>query len=765
MSKLSDLLNPVPSSHPASPLPRQQASPTRSQISSSEEATPAQVQPLDELEGDSQDLKGSNSNHDLNKLEEMAAAHPTRVISASGTSESPRPQNSPPRASTSFMDIPPPAGTQLPRPVEPSPPTEREPHAISPTLDQYHHGSGSPTQGRRRSSFKSSSPPTKLAPIQSLPDPSQEPHRSASPSDQAQRVGQGELDSRNSMETHKQAGPYAPDAKGHGVKSQDPGGVWDEIKSSQAHDPSPGPPPSAHYYSMPSPHTQIKTEPSGTSREPTPATPIVAALVEKPSVRATSAIPTTDAPTPREVTSLRENSIKAPSTEGSTSPRGTPSSVVPKATAKKRAAPKSGSAKKGTAAALKKPQNKKRKVDKDSKDGTPFSKHSPTPPSSRASKTPANRNPKPSVTPALEHSSPAAADEDFEDSAELFCICRRPDNHTWMIGCDGGCEDWFHGACVNIKEVDGDLIDKYICPTCESEGKGNTTWKPMCRLDGCRQPARLAKKNASKYCSDEHGREFMEQRIRRGTKRKRSSKTQKDEGDAPAVGGTLSTSQLSAVTKDAKDVEAFKSLGEGVLSPPPTISPDEDGDKDIKMDVDDVEPKGRSSFNKEERDKIEEISKEKDRLMHRRHGLKDREKFVQLVRSRAKRILEELKGVKDLCGYDSRLSWTEEEFLAWRDSDEGCEALKNNTLGPPPADTADDAEEDENSKGVCQKKRCERHKQWWTIQLQDIRFEDVNITEELERLRRDEQDLKDRAKLRRIKEAEGDRDGRVELVA
>jgi len=54
-------------------------------------------------------------------------------------------------------------------------------------------------------------------------------------------------------------------------------------------------------------------------------------------------------------------------------------------------------------------------------------------------------------------------DEDDDDGNEIFCICRRPDNHTWMIGCDGGCEDWFHGKCVNIDPRDAELIDKYIC--------------------------------------------------------------------------------------------------------------------------------------------------------------------------------------------------------------------------------------------------------------------------------------------------------------
>jgi hypothetical protein len=44
----------------------------------------------------------------------------------------------------------------------------------------------------------------------------------------------------------------------------------------------------------------------------------------------------------------------------------------------------------------------------------------------------------------------------------LYCVCRRPDSGKWMIACDG-CEDWYHGECVKIREEDGDLIDKYYC--------------------------------------------------------------------------------------------------------------------------------------------------------------------------------------------------------------------------------------------------------------------------------------------------------------
>jgi COMPASS component SPP1 len=48
------------------------------------------------------------------------------------------------------------------------------------------------------------------------------------------------------------------------------------------------------------------------------------------------------------------------------------------------------------------------------------------------------------------------------EGMELYCVCRKPDSGKWMIGCDG-CEDWFHGECINVAEKDGDLIDKYFC--------------------------------------------------------------------------------------------------------------------------------------------------------------------------------------------------------------------------------------------------------------------------------------------------------------
>lgn len=136
--------------------------------------------------------------------------------------------------------------------------------------------------------------------------------------------------------------------------------------------------------------------------------------------------------------------------------------------------PAHSTAKKGTA---KKPAAKKRKgndPDADSVDGG----RSNTP-ISRASKTPGRKQSSVSIagSPAPEEKkkpqkkkkgpkAPATQGDDDSDSFDenaVFCICRRPDNHTWMIGCDADCDDWYHGKCVNIDPRDAELIDRYIC--------------------------------------------------------------------------------------------------------------------------------------------------------------------------------------------------------------------------------------------------------------------------------------------------------------
>lgn len=169
--------------------------------------------------------------------------------------------------------------------------------------------------------------------------------------------------------------------------------------------------------------------------------------------------------TPKKITDLKQG-VKS---RASSSERSSPAISTKVTASSKKTAPTSK--KKGTAA--KKPATKKRK--RADQDGDSVDSRSNTPLSTRTSKTPASKK-QSSVSvagsPAPESkkkgSRNAAADEgdeddDFSDANEVFCICRKPDNHTWMIACDGVCEDWFHGKCVNIDSKDADLIDRYIC--------------------------------------------------------------------------------------------------------------------------------------------------------------------------------------------------------------------------------------------------------------------------------------------------------------
>ena len=49
----------------------------------------------------------------------------------------------------------------------------------------------------------------------------------------------------------------------------------------------------------------------------------------------------------------------------------------------------------------------------------------------------------------------------------LYCICKQPDDGSFMIGCDR-CGDWMHGRCVNITKEIANQITVYHCPRCQT---------------------------------------------------------------------------------------------------------------------------------------------------------------------------------------------------------------------------------------------------------------------------------------------------------
>ena len=247
-----------------------------------------------------------------------------------------------------------------------------------------------------------------------------------------------------------------------------------------------------------------------------------------------------------------------------------------------------------------------------------------------------------------------------------------------------------------------------------------------------------------------------------------------DDDQAYLRGGVLHAGELKALTSGVKNVEEFKRLGEGVLSPPRTTSPD---GEDVKME--DEIPHNKETpkvaYTSEETVQLAEMTVRKASLKRRREALDDREKFLGLVRNRAKSVLEELKkkeGTKDICGFDSRLSWSDEEFDNWRASSEGQKALASGILEAPTSLRDDDGDEkmtngdsghaDAVGKGVCPKKRCERHKQWFKLQQQEIAFEKDDCRQEMRKVEKEQKGVGERAMVRHLEEEVRDSTAKAE---
>ncbi|KAF3036246.1 hypothetical protein E8E11_000161 [Didymella keratinophila] len=650
-------------------------------------------------------------------------------------------------------------------PVEPSPPTE-QPQVHSPTLDHYHHGSHSPEEQKRRQSLLTSPAPV-LAPIQGLSsalgDQTENSRTSASATPIGHDVSQAVAD----------AGETGQDS----TQQREPAFVRDEPHTSQIREPEPA-------VDEPS----VKDEPLGTPR----ANSATRDAIDADTLKAIEAAKASDL-------GLRAKRT-ASVAESVTSPSESRAAAAP-APSRKRPAPSSSSVvkKKGTAKTTK-PSNKKRKIEDDD------TKARSVTPTSRAAISKSGKKGSQAGTPALQ-SSPApedaayAHDDDDGESSEdhnLYCICKKPDNHKWMIGCDGGCDDWFHGDCVNMKQADENLVDKFICPMCEEAGKGNTTWKPMCRRDGCRRPARLIKDHESKYCSDECGVLFMQEQLQRtagakganGTTKKKKKKVvrpedegREEEEEPTPLGGVLRAKDLKALVDASPNIQAFKSLGSGVLSPPHTASPTR---PNFPSNPDDV------ALTAAETERLNALHNEKSQLNDRLEVLKDREKFVSMAKEQATRLADREKmKLKEFCGYDARLSWSDAEFLLWRNSAHGRAAFEHSTLSPTAEQVAGiEAGSSETAspngvlgaldvkESVCLKKRCTKHPQWQKLNIQDARFEEMEVVEAIKECEKEERSVRERARRRNAKDAmakeltAGDgtkevrnRDGWVEVVA
>lgn len=142
-------------------------------------------------------------------------------------------------------------------------------------------------------------------------------------------------------------------------------------------------------------------------------------------------------------------------------------------------------------------------------------------------------------------------------SGTLYCICRKPDDHSLMIEC-AGCEGWFHPRCMKIADEDVRdlLVDRFVCNVCTTP-EFRTNFKRICRLynidQGCRRPARVNDNpphQPSKYCSEDHKTTFWA-----------NIWNMLREDNEPSKGGALSRGEVTALLMACPNYEAFNALG------------------------------------------------------------------------------------------------------------------------------------------------------------------------------------------------------------
>lgn len=231
--------------------------------------------------------------------------------------------------------------------------------------------------------------------------------------------------------------------------------------TTQIRQPSPGPSlQSTNLPDAPSEQVEVKAE---ITENPLNTFQIEPQVGEAPGAITAQFFTTMGSPAPRNLKDIKKDINQTPSPMPIENSAGAPSlKPKPETTNKKRPAPASTN-KKGTASTVKR-SHKKRKIETENGEKTPTAQRTGTPATSRASMNPALQNRKQgSVTPARSSSIARDDDESEEDDNASYCICRKPDDHNLMIGCDGPCGDWYHIKCVNMEGGKHRLISVWYC--------------------------------------------------------------------------------------------------------------------------------------------------------------------------------------------------------------------------------------------------------------------------------------------------------------
>ncbi|KAI5792412.1 hypothetical protein DFH27DRAFT_516936 [Peziza echinospora] len=310
----------------------------------------------------------------------------------------------------------------------------------------------------------------------------------------------------------------------------------------------------------------------------------------------------------------------------------------------------------------------------------------------------------------------------FDPNQPVYCICRKPDSGKWMIGCDG-CDDWFHGECIHIPEIDGDLVEQYYCPSCTRLGRGETSWKRKCRLQECRRPAQILGDGdggkPSKYCSQDHGITFFEKQLLLHNNR-----------------STISKNVLASIVLTTPDVAAFHALGERIPTPP--------------LPADKIHAKYPESAQRLSRirEEISTLNGPVKRLLDARmayinYAWRRREIVID---ARKREAMAAAQARFEICGYDTRLGWDDDVFREWI---EGAQTQSSSS------------QTQAWGEHVCTKRKCGKHQFWQKVRFEEVQLEERLWEEKVSGLREEEGRIWEEVKRWWYRDAEGGREGRV----
>ncbi|GLB36191.1 putative PHD-finger [Lyophyllum shimeji] len=309
-------------------------------------------------------------------------------------------------------------------------------------------------------------------------------------------------------------------------------------------------------------------------------------------------------------------------------------------------------------------------------------------------------------------------EESEQEDDKLYCVCKtKYDEDRCMIACDR-CDDWYHTQCVNMPELEVDLVDQFFCPPCIEKNPHlslRTTYKRRCLYGlrhpdpsspkACHRPARGA---FSKYCSDECGVKYMQSRA-----------------DAWAKKGGKKDKLWETVK------EAEKREGVVICAEDPNPA---------KMEVDEVCKDEKEKALKQKQSKIDREIKRLNGLLENvvilreeikkgMEGVIWREKLLELATERAEQVGE--------CGWDQRLCFGDEEW-----ADFGAGVLES--YEEVKADGEAGAAEGEGEWWCPGKKTCDRHAGWQTVRYRDVCKEKEKKEDALSNLTTREREIRKR---------------------